>query len=188
MSESSYPHASNSSSVSAGPLSSTEWRPVPGHPEYEISNAGRLRSLDRIDRNGRFRAGRLVRLRRRPTRIEVVLSRDGMRRYTALSHLVLLAFVGPRPDGSECCHRDGDFTNNSAENLYWGTHSENLYDQVRHGTHPHASKTECIRGHQLSDPRNVETRRGKRECLLCERIRRKNRYQQDLARRNGAKR
>lgn len=49
--------------------------------------------------------------------------------------LVLLAFVGPRPKGMECCHNDGDPENNSLDNLRWDTHSSNVYDAIRHGTH-----------------------------------------------------
>ena len=49
-------------------------------------------------------------------------------------HLVLLAFVGARPPGTEARHLDGDPTNNAPENLAWGTHQENFMDCVKHGT------------------------------------------------------
>ena len=48
--------------------------------------------------------------------------------------LVLTTFVGPRPDGMEACHRNGDPTDNRVENLYWGTRSDNVRDMYRHGT------------------------------------------------------
>lgn len=35
----------------------------------------------------------------------------------------------------EACHRDGNQQNNHLDNLYYGTHSENMFDSVRHGTH-----------------------------------------------------
>jgi hypothetical protein len=47
---------------------------------------------------------------------------------------VLLAFVGPRPEGRLCCHRDGNCRNNHYTNLYWGTPQENGADTARHGT------------------------------------------------------
>ncbi len=50
--------------------------------------------------------------------------------------LVLLAFVGPCPEGRECCHWDGNPSNNSLSNLRWGTKSENARDKERHGTAP----------------------------------------------------
>ena len=50
-------------------------------------------------------------------------------------HLILEAFVEPRPPGKEACHRDGNATNNRLENLYWGTRAENLADKARHQRH-----------------------------------------------------
>lgn len=51
-----------------------------------------------------------------------------------LHHAVLLAFVGPWPDGMECRHLDGNPANNWWWNLGWGTRSENVADKWRHGT------------------------------------------------------
>lgn len=47
--------------------------------------------------------------------------------------LVLLAFIGPCPNGMECCHNDGIKTNNDLSNLRWGTPKENGEDKIRHG-------------------------------------------------------
>jgi predicted transcriptional regulator len=63
--------------------------------------------------------------------------------------LVLEAFVGPRPDGTECRHLDGNPANNRVENLAWGTKLQNEADKVRHGTlltgekHPNVTVTEA---------------------------------------------
>lgn len=48
-----------------------------------------------------------------------------------LGRIVLLAFVGPPPPGTECCHGDGDPTNNRIGNLRWDTSSANRLDLVR---------------------------------------------------------
>lgn len=48
--------------------------------------------------------------------------------------LVLEAFVGPCPDGMECCHNDGDATNNKLTNLRWDTPKANSEDARKHGT------------------------------------------------------
>jgi hypothetical protein len=48
---------------------------------------------------------------------------------------MLETFVGPRPEGMECCHNDGNTSNNSIENLRWGTPKENSEDRKRHGTY-----------------------------------------------------
>ena len=58
---------------------------------------------------------------------------DGIRRY--IHHLVLQAFHGPKPEGMECRHYpDRDVNNNRADNLLWGTHKQNVHDQIEMGT------------------------------------------------------
>jgi hypothetical protein len=60
-------------------------------------------------------------------------------------HLVLEAFVGPRPVGCECRHLDGNSRNNALANLAWGTAAENMVDKVLHGTWvPKRPKTPCM--------------------------------------------
>lgn len=63
----------------------------------------------------------------------VVLCNGKNRRRNQVHRLVLLAFVGPCPEGMECCHNDGNSTNNKLSNLRWGTRKENAADRVRHG-------------------------------------------------------
>jgi DNA-binding XRE family transcriptional regulator len=48
-------------------------------------------------------------------------------------YLVCSTFHGPRPEGYECRHKDGNRGNNTAANLAWGTHKQNAEDMVRHG-------------------------------------------------------
>jgi hypothetical protein len=48
--------------------------------------------------------------------------------------LVLQAFVGPNPEGTVCCHNDGDPSNNRLNNLRWDTYRANEQDKLRHGT------------------------------------------------------
>jgi len=48
--------------------------------------------------------------------------------------LVLIAYVGPCPNGMVACHNDGDVTNNNLENLRWDTQKNNLKDTIAHGT------------------------------------------------------
>jgi hypothetical protein len=120
-----------------------EWRPVVGlEGAYEVSNFGRVRSLDRIIRHGRGKAlrqirGRMLRQGRMKSGhfVVAVVGRKTKRNETSLvHHLVLEAFKGPRPQGQECLHGDGDPTNNHIDNLRWGTRQENVDDAKRHGT------------------------------------------------------
>ncbi len=64
----------------------------------------------------------------------MTLSRDGNVIAFRVHRLVLEAFVGLRPDGLECCHEDGDKTNNRLGNLRWDTKLANAADKKRHGT------------------------------------------------------
>lgn len=50
-----------------------------------------------------------------------------------LGNLVLRAFVGEPPPGTECCHDpDWNPTNNKLTNLRWATHKENMNDRRKH--------------------------------------------------------
>ena len=156
-------------------MQSTEWRPVVGYEgKYEVSEQGQVRSLDRYARAGqhpsRLYPGRVLRLV--PAvggRVTVSLHLAGVQRTRLVHHLVLDAFVGLRPEGTEACHWDGDPTNNSLSNLRWDTHVENERDKVRHGTHNNTVKTHCPRGHALAEPNLVpgDWARGYRKCRAC---------------------
>jgi hypothetical protein len=87
--------------------------------------------------------------------------------------LVAEVFIGPCPEGMETRHINGNPGDCRAVNLEYGTRSQNAEDSKRHGTHFHAGVTECIRGHDLTDPANLQkTAKGdRRTCLACRRER-----------------
>lgn len=65
----------------------------------------------------------------------ISLSVPGERQKQFSFHVLMCeAFHGPRPQGTECRHLDGDRRNNRASNLCWGTHSQNQIDMRIHGT------------------------------------------------------
>lgn len=72
--------------------------------------------------------------RGRSAHLHVNLSYSGRRHRWGVSRLVLTVFVGPCPVGLECCHEDGNPTNNAVENLRWDTRQSNVDDKKRHGT------------------------------------------------------
>jgi hypothetical protein len=156
------------------PTKNEMWLPVAEYEGfYEVSDHGRVRSLDRlIERRGKgtmLYKGVMLRPFHGKWRTVVLLHRDGQPRTTAIHKLVLEAFVGPWPEGMECCHNDGDHTNNRVENLRWDTHSNNVHDIVRHGRHQHATKTVCANGHPFTSENTYVTPRGKRACRVCTR-------------------
>lgn len=124
------------------------WKPIAGEEDYEISDHGNVASL-------RYRNRRGWRHLLSPTpgpkgHLCVVLSN---RKQHRVHILVLENFVGPRPPGMLGLHKDGNPAHNHVENLYWGTHSNNGADAVRHGTHSQASKAQCPRGHDYDGVR-----------------------------------
>jgi hypothetical protein len=116
------------------------WRDVPGFRGcYRVSSRGRVHSLTRRARfkDGHTQAVRGKLLRPKTDRggyRRVVLWKDGVGTTCKVHHVVLLAFVGPRPPGTECRHLDGDPANNGWRNLAWGSHKENTADAIAHGT------------------------------------------------------
>lgn len=157
---------------------SEQWKPVVGFEGlYEVSDAGRVRGVDRetIGSNGarHVTKGRIIYAHKMPTGYWfVVLHRDNCREPRPIHQLVLKAFVGPRPLDMQGCHNNGDRDDNRLSNLRWDTASANTRDQVLHGTHNIARKTHCHRGHPFS-PENTQTNnRGDRVCRECRKLRR----------------
>lgn len=150
------------------------WLPIVDFDGYEVSDDGRVRSLDRwvpagpSGKSARFVTGRVLKLRLRPPRgYPMVTLGHSDKRY--VHRLVLEAFVGPCPDGMECLHRNDDPTDNRLCNLRWGTRAQNLADRVLNGNpHNHGSKTHCLRGHEFT-PENtyINPSSGSRQCLQC---------------------
>jgi hypothetical protein len=154
-----------------------QWLPIEGFDGYEVSNFGRVRSVDRLVKyaNGRDcrRRGQVL----KPAVVgsgylQVSLGSNACRR---IHILVAEAFIGPRPNGMVVCHNDGERMNNSVANLRYDTPSANIVDQVKHGTHALGSRTHCKWGHELT-PENVYPREWRRkdgtigivrQCLAC---------------------
>src|SRR3954468_21881101 len=112
------------------------FKPVEGFPGYRVSDSGEVQSCwNRLGRRGGMTDSWLpLKLIRRQDHLVVNLHRDGVKSARYVHHLVLEAFVGPRPPGLVCCHWDGDPSNNRLANLRWDTHQANMDDMLRHGT------------------------------------------------------
>lgn len=167
-------------------LPSERWLPVPlsGFEDaYLVSDHGRVYSKAREVRNrwgtSTPRPGRLLKQDRigNPKRryFSVVLTNRGKRQSIRVHHLVLLAFVGPQPEGKQGLHWDDDLSNNHVSNLRWGTPSENGHDTVRNGNHTKANQTACIHGHEFTAVNTYFRSNGTRACRTCARTRREQR-------------
>lgn len=117
------------------------WVPVVGFErEYEVSDMGRVRSVDRYVRNGetstRLRKGRVLRHGLSGSGYpQVNLSSGGKNKVLMIHRLVMAAFVGGCQKGVEVCHHDGQKTNNFLKNLRYDTKKSNAADRYKHGTH-----------------------------------------------------
>lgn len=119
------------------------WKPIPGYEGcYEVSNLGRVKSVER--RSPRVTPQGKAGFRFIPEKFlkggvdnigrwHVGLRRAGETQPRRIHSLVLLAFIGPRPEGQVGMHLNGDPSDNRLENLEYGTQSRNLIDALWHG-------------------------------------------------------
>lgn len=127
------------------------WKPVVGFEGfYEVSDHGRVRSLDRVisqrHHSGqmmkRFFAGQVLAPQVQESGHSCVnLMRSGIMDRRLIHLLVLEAFVGPRPEGLHTRHLSGNPGDNRLPNLVYGTRTENAQDALRHGV------MQCSEGH-----------------------------------------
>jgi hypothetical protein len=152
-------------------ISGEIWMPSPhaGYP-YDVSNMGRVRrhslASDRVRKklpNRNYEPhilwGGLINGYR-----YVTMTMDGMpHKHDGVHELVLLAFIGPRPDGYYGCHKNGNRADNRLDNLKWATPTENQEDRVRHGNDQIGENNGSVK---LSDKQVGEIRKMREETGL----------------------
>lgn len=105
-----------------------EWRDVVGFEGiYQVSNLGHVKTV----KTGRIK---VQTSEKGSSRKFVLLWRNNKYKKAKVHRLVIIAFRGPAPKGMECCHNDGDASNNSIDNLRWDTTQNNQRDRVIHNT------------------------------------------------------
>lgn len=158
-----------------------QWRPIVGYGgvyelTYEVSSWGRVRRSisDKVRMTPRKkRRPHVLKLTRNSSGYPVagLAHPDGKLRRVPVHTLVMLAFVGPRPEGHWCLHYDDMRVHNRLENLRWGTPAENTQDAIRNLGGPGWGKrrTQCPYGHELSGKNLAEFDPPVRpkECLSC---------------------
>ena len=113
------------------------WKDIEGYEGiYQVSNLGRVRSLDRYYEKPHPRNGVPTRYLKRgqiiishPSRngyMGVVLKVNRVQKNFMVHRLVAKAFVPGYFEGADVNHKDCDRTNNRADNLEWVTRRENL--------------------------------------------------------------
>lgn len=112
------------------------WLPIVGYEGiYEISNFGRVKSLQRtVEHHGAKsglynKAEKILSPQKHSTKggyYEVCLWRENKSKNFKLHRLVATAFI-PNPENKpEVNHKDGDKSNNCVNNLEWVTSKENI--------------------------------------------------------------
>jgi hypothetical protein len=114
------------------------WKDIKGYEGYyQVSNHGRVKSVTRTiiasDNKPYCFKGKLIKLQGNRYQ-SIVVSKKSNLKNLDVHRLVLEAFVGPCPDGMECCHSDGNGQNNNVNNLRWDTREGNIADKKKHGT------------------------------------------------------
>lgn len=106
-----------------------EWRDIKGYEGYyQVSNMGRVRSVDRDIRNtgnigetkiSHYKGRVLIQGRRNKGYLGVILTKNSKQKSYAVHRLVAQAFI-PNPNNlPQVNHKDEDKTNNCVENLEW---------------------------------------------------------------------
>lgn len=114
-----------------------EYRPIPGFPGYRAGADGTIWSC--LKKRGRLRAtptGEWKCLKQIASAfgyLRVSMCHEGHRHLCLVHRMVLLAFVGLPPAGTESCHFDGNPANNTLDNLRWDTKAKNGADTSLHG-------------------------------------------------------
>jgi hypothetical protein len=89
--------------------------------------------------------------------------------FRKVHQLLAEAFLGPRPEGMEVCHGDGNLMNCTLENLRYDTRGGNERDKRLHGTHHNSVKTHCPWDHEYTPENTYIDRKGSRNCRTCKR-------------------
>lgn len=112
-----------------------QWRPVPGTPEYAVSDLGRVRLPTGHVTRGYPNGGYL--------RVQI------RGRWQYVQRMVLYAFSRSRSDNVQASHVNGDRADNRLDNLRWESPSVNTKRKAEHGTqvcgenHPSARLTQA---------------------------------------------
>lgn len=120
------------------------WKDIEGYEGlYQVSNMGRVKSLERKAKNGMRIKERIKKVKLRKGYYALELSDvNGNKKTYNVHRLVAQAFL-PNPDNLQCInHRDENTLNNMVDNLEWCTHKYN----VNYGTCIERRSKKCING------------------------------------------
>ena len=116
-----------------------EWRVIPNWESYEVSNMGRIRSVDRDiyekpTNKVRHLKGKIIKLRYdQYGYLQAQITHNGKRKLLKAHRAVAMAFI-PNPLNKPCVnHLDNNPSNNTVDNLEWCTLKENSQWMLKQG-------------------------------------------------------
>lgn len=140
-----------------------EWKDIPGFESiYQASTLGRIRSLDRVERDRPLpRKGKvLATYRQAGKHTHVTLYLHGKRCVMLLHRLILRTFAGEPKEGQEGDHINFNRDDNRLENLRWLSKLENMRAYFASGRHATGEKKH---GAKLNPAKVLEIRRMREE-------------------------
>lgn len=108
------------------------WKPVKGYEGfYEVSNKGRVRSVERRDARGQLRKSKIMSVKKIQNTKKVTFFRDGKSKTFTLRKLVADAFLETPKANEKLVCVDGNPDNVCAENLKWQKKAQKKHNIYR---------------------------------------------------------
>ena len=130
------------------------WRAIPNYQGYEVSNQGRVKTVDKVTYSGgivRHWKNRIIKLKTDKSGYKrVSLWSNGKQKDWLVHRLVADMFLSKKDGLDIVNHIDGDTGNNYDSNLEWTDHSGNLQHAYENGLNQAAKQIILMR---LSDKR-----------------------------------
>lgn len=107
------------------------WKDIPNYQGYQASNLGRIRSLDRLGKDGRKLKGKILKQNKINDKGYLAVGINGKSKQV---HRLILMTFNPveNMEKLQCDHIDFNTQNNCLDNLQWLTPEEN--DRKKRGT------------------------------------------------------
>lgn len=141
------------------------WKDIQGYEGlYQVSNLGRIKSLERVVANNKNGGVRTVEEKiLTPTDNGngyklVGLNKNRHRKNHYVHRLVAVAFVSNPTQAEYVNHIDYNRENNKANNLEWCTQKENIQHSIEHLRKPHRTSRQTNTGHKYIYLRNDKYR------------------------------